>query len=122
MAMATSRRSIVALVALVLAVGAASQWWSSRVEARLGEQVAALAQDGDIRLLSSTTCAYCTVARHWLQQHQVRFDECFIEKDAACARQFEQARAAGTPLVLVRGQPQLGFDPRRVRDALQPRG
>jgi glutaredoxin len=116
--MATSRRSIVALVALVLAVGALSQWWGSRSEAQLGEQVAALAKEGDIRMLSSTTCAYCGAARHWLQQHGVRFDECFIENDAVCARDFEQARAAGTPLVVVRGQPQLGFDPRRVREAL----
>lgn len=122
MPMAASRRSIVALVVLVLAVGAASQWWASRSEARLGEQLAALARPGDIRMLSSTTCAFCAAARQWLQQHRVHFDECFIENDAACARQFEHARAAGTPLVLVRGQAQLGFDPRRVRDALAQGG
>jgi glutaredoxin len=77
-----------------------------------------LAAPGDIRMLSSTTCAYCAAARHWLQQHGVRFGECFIETDADCAAQYQAARAPGTPVLLVAGQAQLGFNAQRVHDAL----
>jgi hypothetical protein len=100
MAMRANRRSLFGLVALVLAVGAASQWWAGHSQARLGEKIAALAQPGDIQMLSSGTCAICTVARQWLQQHEVAFNECFIEKDAACAARFEAVRAPGTPVLL----------------------
>jgi glutaredoxin len=116
---APSRRSIVGLVLLVLAVSAATQWWAGHTQSRTGEQLAALAQPGDIRMLSSRTCAYCTVARQWMQQHGVRFSECFIETDKDCAALFEAARAPGTPVLVVRGQAQLGFDARRVLDALR---
>lgn len=116
--MPTSRRSLLGLVALVLAVSAASQWWAGRHAAELGTQLAALAKPGDIHMVSSTTCAYCKAARQYMQQHDVAFSECFIENDAACAAQFAAARAPGTPLLLVRGQPMVGFDARRIRDTL----
>jgi hypothetical protein len=35
--------------------------------------------------------------------------------------QFEALRAAGTPVLLVRGQPQLGFNPQRLLQTLQQR-
>ncbi len=120
--MKTSRRSIAVLVLLVLGVGAANQWWVGRHQSGLGESMAALAQPGDIHMLSSQTCAICVETRWWLQRHHVRFTECTIETDSACAAQFEAVRAPGTPVLLVRGQPQLGFDAQRVIDALRRGG
>ncbi len=117
----TSRRSLVVLAALVLGTTAASEWWARRAEAQLGTQVAALAQAGDIRMLASETCGICVVARRWFTEHRVPFAECLIERDAACKAEFEALRAAGTPVMVVRGQPQLGFSPERLRAALQPR-
>lgn len=112
------RGPLLVLIVLVLVVGAVTQWWAGHSQARLGEQLVAAARPGDIRMLSSTTCAYCTVARQWLQQHGVPFSECFIETDTACAAAFEAARAPGTPVMMVRGQVQTGFDAQRVLQAL----
>lgn len=119
--MNASRRSLLGLVALVLVLTAASEWWTRRAEAQLGQQVAALAKAGDIRMLASDTCGICVVARRWMTEHQVPFAECTIERDDACKAEFEALRAAGTPVMVVRGQPQLGFNPERLRAALQPR-
>ena len=116
--MTQNRRSIIVLVVLVLGISTANQWWVGRHEASQGERLAALAQPGDLHMLSSQTCAICREARLWLQRHQVRFSECIIETDAACAAQFEASRAPGTPVMLVRGQPQLGFDAQRIIDTL----
>ena len=117
-----SRRSILGLLLLVSSIFAASQWWAARQQSALGQQLAALARPGDIRMLSSTTCPYCKAARRWMDEHSVAYSECFIEEDAACAAAFQAARAPGTPVLLVRGKPMLGFDPQRVRDRLAAGG
>ena len=106
------------LVVVLLAWGgqkALSHWGHQR----LGEPLRQLAQEGDIRLISSTTCRYCTLARQWLDNQQVRFSECFVETDPQCLKDYERTGARGTPTVLVRGQTQLGFDPERVLQTLQ---
>jgi glutaredoxin len=118
MSMPQRARSLLTLALIVLCVMAASRWWAGRHDSRLGDAMAALAAPGDIRMLSSTTCAYCAKARDWLREHEVAFAECFIETDAACAKQYEAVRAPGTPVMMVRGQPMLGFDAQRVHDRL----
>lgn len=117
--MNVSRRSLFGLVVLILAISVASQWWGHRQEATLGARVAALAGPGDLLMLSSDTCGICTAARGWFQQHGVAFEECFIERDAACKARFDALRAPGTPVILVRGQPELGFSPSRLRARLE---
>ena len=112
------RRPIIALIAIVLGAGSASQWWAGRQDEQLGHRLAALAAPGDIHILSSTACALCAGPRQWLQQHGVRFGECFIETDADCAAKYQAARATGTPVLLVAGQALLGFDAQRVHDTL----
>ncbi len=116
--MAASRRSLFGLVLLVLAISGGSQWLYGHHEAQLGEALAAKAMPGDIRVLSSESCDYCTIASSWLRQHRVPYEECVVEHDAKCAATFNALQAPGTPVILVRGQPQLGFDPARILGAL----
>ena len=119
--MAESRQSLFGLLAVVIAAGAAGQWWAAHQQGEVGEQMARLARAGDIQMLSSTTCVYCTAARRWLTDQQVPFSECFIERDADCLARYQALGGRGTPTLLVRGQTQLGFSPQQVLDALQPR-
>lgn len=112
--MPASRASLFGLVLLVLAISGASQWWGHRQEAQLGVRLARAAGPGDLRMLSSDTCAICVVARQWFTQHGVRFSECSIEREPACRADFERLRAPGTPVILVRGEPELGFNPNRL--------
>lgn len=118
--MSADRKPLIALVVLVALAAAGSQWWAARQQLALGRQLAAQAGPGDIRMLSSTTCGICASARVWFKVHEVKFDECFIETDRDCARLFEATRSPGTPVILVKGKPLVGFDPQRVRDALNP--
>ena len=112
-------RSLLGLVVLVLAVGGAQRWWVQHQQHSVGRQLAARAAPNDIVMLVSDTCGPCLAARHWLQQHRVPFTECSIERDAACRQQFQAAGAPGTPLLLVRGQHQLGFSPHRLLRRLE---
>jgi glutaredoxin len=108
------------LVAIVLTAGAGSQWWVHRQEQQTGSELAALARPGDIRMLSSETCTYCAQARAWMSGQHVAFTECVIERDAECAARYRASMMSGTPVVVVRGQAQLGFDPGRVLQRLRP--
>jgi len=115
--------SIGGLLVLVLAASAGTQWWQGASERRAYTRLAALAQPGDIRMLSSQTCVFCEAARWAMNTHNVRFDECFIERDADCKALYDASAARGTPTLLVRGQVQVGFDVQRVIGALEaPRG
>jgi glutaredoxin len=120
--MAPGQRSLAVLLVLVLGTSVATQWWSLSSASRQGERLAALAGPGDIRMLSSETCVYCTVARRWLTEHRVEFVECFIERDAQCRALYDATQARGTPTLIVRGQSQLGFDAARVLAALEAPG
>jgi glutaredoxin len=116
---ATRKRSLIGLVVLVLAVTAATEGWRAWSDARVGSEAAALAKPGDIVMISSDTCIYCARAREWFNAHDVPFSECSIERDAACAARFEALLAPGTPVILVRERPQVGFSPQRVAEALR---
>jgi glutaredoxin len=119
MALTPRMRSGLGLIVLVLAVGGASEAWRAWSSERVGSEVAALARPGDIEMISSDTCVYCAQARAWFAEHSVPFSECSIERDAACAARFAALLSPGTPVLLVRGQPQVGFSPQRVAEALR---
>ena len=111
-------RALLTVSAIVIGVGWATQALQGWHSDRIGGQVAAVAKPGDIRMLSSNICEYCTKARNWFTANAVPFSECFIESDSTCAAQFADAAAPGTPVLLVRGQKLVGFDARAVADAL----
>lgn len=119
--MAIARKDIRALLVLAvlgLAVNMAVTWWKDRQDQALGRQIAALAVAGDIRMLSSVTCVFCARARSWLSLHGVAFNECFIERDPVCAATHQALMMQGTPVLMVRGRAQLGFEPERIAQVL----
>ena len=115
---ASPRRKVWWLIAVVVWVGVTWQVGRSWLRQDMADDLQRLVRPGDIRMVSSETCVFCASARHWLTQAKLPFDECFVERDAACAAAYSAQGAPGTPLLFVRGRPQLGFSPQRVRDAL----
>ena len=100
---------------VVVALAAAGSWaWRSHVAAEDGELLARRVKPGDIRMISSETCGWCTAARRWMRQEGIAFDECFIERDAACRADYQARGGLGTPTLVVRGQTVLGFDRARI--------
>ena len=116
-----SRRSLVGLLLLVVVVGGAAEWWREHQARQLGRELAQLARPGDIDMVSSASCVFCTRARQFMTLQQVPFSECLIETDAVCAQRYQALGAQGTPTLLVRGQVQLGFSPAAVREVLRTR-
>ncbi len=117
--MNTPWRRLVSLILVVGAVWGGMQLFEAWSAQRRGSEVASLARAGDIVMVSSVTCPYCKQAREWFTEHEVAFSECFIETEPACAAAYRALQSPGTPVVVVRGQRQLGFDARRVAEALK---
>lgn len=114
----TPRRQGLILIGLITLVSVAWEGYRQWEDQRMAEHIAVAARPGDIRMLSSETCVFCTRARQWLTQHRIPFQECFIERDAVCAADFRALRAPGTPVLIVRQQMLVGFQPERVAQAL----
>jgi glutaredoxin len=117
----TARRPLFGLIALVVVAAGAMQAFGGWSRARLGTQVAAAARPGDIQMISSVTCVYCAQARAWFAENRVPYNECLIERDAACAERYNALMAPGTPVMFVRGKRLLGFNAQAVADALATR-
>ena len=111
-------RSLLGLALLVLGALSAQAWWTARLREEVGAEAAALARPGDIRMLSSDSCAVCEQARRWFVANRVPYSECSIERDASCRAAFEARMAPGTPVLLVRDRALLGFSPEALRSAL----
>lgn len=113
-----ARRSVLMLIGLILAVSAGTQWWQWQQEKDVGRRMASLVRPGDIQLLTSDTCEYCVQARAYLKTFNIAFSECSIERDAQCAERYRALKSPGTPVVLVRGDAQVGFMPMKVMERL----
>lgn len=112
------RSGLVAALVVGVAAWGVGRLVQTQVQDGRADALRALVQPGDLRLISSLSCVFCTRARQYLATHRIPFDECFIERDATCLADYKRLGAAGTPTVLVRGTPMLGFDPARVTRAL----
>lgn len=120
-AQSESRRSLLLFIAAILVVSAGTQWWGWRQEQQVGREIASLARDGDIVMLS-TDCSYCEQARSYLKSFAIRYTECSIDKDSACAAQHAALKKKGMPVVLVRGEAYEGFMPVKVLERLRNKG
>ncbi|MFG6465736.1 glutaredoxin family protein [Roseateles sp. BYS87W] len=105
---------------VVIVVSLLASWaWRSHVTSQDGAALRRVVQPGDIHMISSQTCGWCTAARRWMTQEGLPFDECFIDQDVACRSEYDALGAQGTPTLLVRGQRVVGFDRARIRALLE---
>jgi glutaredoxin len=82
--------------------------------------LAAATKPGDIVMYSTTECAYCAEAKHWLNRNGFAFDECNMSVSAACESEFRSYGATGTPYLIVRGHHMKdGFDSDELLAALR---
>lgn len=116
---ALRRPSLIGFVIVVLLAFGAAKGWAAWQRSQVGTKLAQAVQPGDIQMVSSTTCAVCTMAKRWFEANAVTFDECYVEKDEACAARLRSTGQQGVPVIFIKGQPQVGFDPQRVLRSLE---
>jgi len=111
---AISWRELGSLALIVAVVWGLSTWARQGLHEGQAQSLREKAKPGDIVMLSSRSCVYCTLARQWFEAERIPYAECFIESNAQCAQRYRETLAQGTPTFLVRGQVILGLDRARM--------
>lgn len=110
--------SLILIVGLVWGGSQAMHWWRSEQAART---LQSQARPGDILMLTTSTCPYCAKARAWMSARSVPWQECDVEHEPRCALLYEARGAPGVPLMSVKGEWNLGFDPLWLSEAITRR-
>jgi len=117
---AVTWRELWPLLVIVAVVWGLSGWARNGMHEGQAQSLRERARPGDIVMLSSRSCSYCTQAREWFEAERIPYAECFIESNAQCAQRFRETLAQGTPTFLVRGQVIVGLDRARMVALLEP--
>ena len=75
-----------------------------------------------ITLYTTSRCPSCKQAAQFLRKHGVRFAQFDVEKNRRAAVEFQRQGGRSVPLILVGQRKLTGFDPNRLRNALQQSG
>lgn len=72
-----------------------------------------------VKVYSTATCPWCTRAKEFLKQQNVKFDDVDVSKDAAGAREMiQKSGQRGVPVLDIDGTIIVGFDKPAIEHAL----
>ena len=73
-----------------------------------------------IKIYTTTTCPYCTMAKSYLKKKGVRFEELNVGKDARAANEMvAKSNQMGVPVLDINGSIIVGFDRDGIDRALE---
>lgn len=117
----TSLKSLIGLGLVLLLAWGGREWLLQHQTTQQGETLRALVKADDIVMYSTEGCIYCAKARQWLSAQGLPWRECNVEHDAQCRADYEAKGSPGVPMLKVREQWQLGFDPAWLVEAIKNR-
>ncbi|HON87773.1 MAG: glutathione S-transferase N-terminal domain-containing protein [Firmicutes bacterium] len=75
--------------------------------------------DRKVIVYSTPTCPWCTRAKQYLKQAGVDFEEKDVSVDVKAAKEMvELTKQMGVPVIVIDGNPVVGFDKRRIDQLL----
>jgi glutaredoxin-like YruB-family protein len=73
----------------------------------------------NVILFTTPTCSFCTTAKRYLREKQIRFKEVDVAKDQKAAQDMQRrAGTTGVPVILVNNRPIVGFDKPKINRLL----
>lgn len=70
-------------------------------------------------MFTTPTCSYCTTAKRYLREKQIRFKEVDVSKDHKAAQDMQRrAGTTGVPVILINNRPIVGFDKPKINKML----
>lgn len=72
----------------------------------------------NVTIYSSNTCGYCTLAKEYLNEKGVSYEEKNISTDSTARRELMQKGYMGVPVIIVNGEEIVGFDKARLEQLL----
>jgi glutaredoxin-like YruB-family protein len=75
--------------------------------------------DKKVIVYSTPTCPWCTKAKQYLKQIGVDFEEKDVSVDVRAAKEMvELTKQMGVPVIVIDGNPVVGFDKKRIDQLL----
>jgi len=76
----------------------------------------------NIIVYSTPTCPYCHMAKDFLRQNKIKFEEVDVSKDREKAKEMiEKSGQMGVPVIEIGGKVIVGFDREAIKKALSLR-
>ncbi len=75
-----------------------------------------------ITLYSTTSCGHCRQLKQWLKQHQIRFVEMDVQRNARAFKAYQRHGGRGVPLLLVGEHKIQGFNAKQFPAQLRKAG
>lgn len=72
----------------------------------------------NVIIYSSNSCGYCALAKEYLQEKGVSYEEKNISTDPAARKELMQKGYMGVPVIIVKGEEIVGFDKARLEQLL----
>ena len=72
-----------------------------------------------VKVYSTPACPYCTLAKRFLKEHNIEFDDIDVSKDHEAAKEMiEKSKQTGVPVIDVNGKIIVGFDKESLKREL----
>jgi len=73
-----------------------------------------------VRVYSTPTCPFCIMAKKFLKDNNIEFEDIDVSRDIKSAREMvEKTGQMGVPVIEIDGESVIGFDRDRIKELLQ---
>ncbi|MBN1408635.1 MAG: NrdH-redoxin [Calditrichaceae bacterium] len=70
-------------------------------------------------MFSTPTCSYCTLAKRYFREKNIRFRDVDVSRDLKAAADMQRRTGqSGVPVILINNRPIVGFDKNRINQML----
>jgi len=72
-----------------------------------------------VRIYSTPTCPYCKMAKEFLKENNVQFEDLDVSSNQSAAQEMiSKSGQMGVPVLDIKGQVVVGFDKARIKQLL----
>jgi glutaredoxin-like YruB-family protein len=76
-------------------------------------------QQPKVIVFSTPTCSFCTAAKRYFREQNIRFTDVDVSRDQSAARDMlRKTGQMGVPVILINNQPIVGFDKPKIQRLL----
>lgn len=74
--------------------------------------------DKKVSVYTSNTCPYCNMAKDYLKEKNINFDEKNIQEDKAARDELMKMGHLGVPVIVIDEEEIVGFDQKKIDELL----
>lgn len=74
----------------------------------------------EVKVYSTPVCPYCTMAKNFLKENKVEFEDIDVTKDHEAAKEMiQKSGQTGVPVIMIDDQIVIGFDKDKLKELLK---